>query len=155
MLVVSSEVAYLDGSPEAIKLGLRQHSIALELFGKTNFTRWSIHFISAGLLMALVPEDPAYAAEALITIEKAIGVYKENQWGFLSHPPEYLFILASQVYRVNHQTDKADEYLRQAYERLMLAESNIKDDDLRSSFLANVPWNREILAEAKTYGIAP
>ena len=93
-------------------------------------------------------------SKALTSIEKAISVYEENQVWLSFHPPEYLFILASQVYRVNHQTDKADEYLRRAYERLMLAEGNIKDDDLRNSLLENVRWNREILAEAKTYGIA-
>ena len=155
MLYVSSEVALLDGSSEAVKLGLRQYSIALGLFQKINFTIWSIDFVSAGLLMSLVPDDPSYPSKALASIEKAIGVYKEDRFGFLSHPPEYLFILASRVYRVNQQPQKADEYLRRAYERLMLAESNIKDDDLRSSFLENVRWNREILADAKTYGIAP
>ena len=38
VLFGSSEVALLDGSSEAVKLGLRQNSIILELFRKTNFT---------------------------------------------------------------------------------------------------------------------
>jgi len=154
VLNLSAEVMIMDGRPDAVKLGLKQQSLGLEIKQKLQIPHiWSEHFILADLLMALVPEDPSYTAEALITIEKAIGVYKEKQFGW--SPPECLFITASQVYRVNQQPQKADEYLRRAYERLMLAESNIKDDDLRSSFLENVRWNREILAEAKTYGIAP
>ena len=149
-----SLVAVFDGSPEAKILGLKQHSIGLELCRKNKyFINWSIYFISASLFMALVQEDPSYAGKALSEIDKAIGVYEENPNGWF--PPEYLFILASQVYRVNQHPDKADEYLRQAYERVMLVAGNTKDDDLRTSFLENVPWNREILAEAKAYGITP
>ncbi len=52
--------------------------------------------------------------------------------------------------RVNIETD---DYLRQAYERVMLVAGNTKDDDLRQSYLENVSENREILKEAKAWGL--
>ena len=153
VLLMGSLISVFDGNPEALKLGLKQYSIGLELCRKNKyFINWSIYFISASLYMSLVPEDPSYGVKALSEIDKAIGVYEENQDGW--YTPEYLLILASQVYCANKLLDKDDDYLRQAYERLMLAAGNTKDDDLRASFLENVRWNRQILAEAKAYGIA-
>jgi tetratricopeptide (TPR) repeat protein len=153
VLYLSAEVMIMDGRPDAVKLGLKQQTLGLEIKQKLQLRHnWSEHFILADLLMILASEDPSYAAEALITIEKAIGAYKENQFGW--SPPEYLFSTASQIYRANQQIDKADEYLNKAYARLMLAVGNIKDDNLRDSFLENVRWNRQILAEAKSHGIA-
>ncbi len=156
VLLMTSLAAALDGSSEAVKLGLKQYSIGLELCRKNKYRiNWSIYFISASLFIALVPEDPSYAAKSLGEIDKTIGVYEDEEYQGGWFPLEYLLILASQVYRVNHQPDKADEYLRKAHDRVMLVAGNTKDDDLRRCFLENVPWNREILAEAKIHGISP
>ena len=67
--------------------------------------------------------------------------------------PEQLFFLAAQVYRTNDRIEEANDYLRQAYERVMLVAGNTKDDDLRRSYLENVRENREILKEAKARGL--
>jgi len=45
-----------------------------------------------------------------------------------------------------------DDCLRRAYERVVLVAGKIQDDDLRRSYLENVPDNREILKEAQERG---
>ncbi len=62
--------------------------------------------------------------------------------------------MASRVYRANNRIAEADDYLQQAYERVMLVASKTKDDDRRKSYLENVKENREILRAAHERGIA-
>lgn len=58
------------------------------------------------------------------------------------------------VYRANDRPAEADDYLRQAYERVLLAAGKTTDDDLRRNYMENVHENRDILKEAKARGTA-
>jgi len=147
-----AEVARLDGRPEAIHAGLEQASQGIETLRKfQDRPDWSNYLKLADLHMALSEEDPAHAFEALVAIEKALEVIEEFPEIWL--PPEYLYFTASKVLRTNKRLDEADDYLRQAYERVMLVAGNIKDDDLRRSYLKNVPVNRDIVAETNARGM--
>jgi hypothetical protein len=60
--------------------------------------------------------------------------------------PEQVKFLHSRALRVNGREDEADDYLRQAYERMMMVAEKIEDEDLRRSYLENVRDNRELQA---------
>ena len=49
---------------------------------------------------------------------------------------------------------EADRYLQNAYQRVILVAGKTKDETLRQGWLENVPWNREILKEARERKIA-
>jgi predicted ATPase/DNA-binding SARP family transcriptional activator len=155
VLIMSAEVAGFDGRPEVVQKGLEQHALGLQLLQKNHWTlTYRDYYIAADLFMTLVPDNPSYATGALASIENAIDVYEKQYILHTFWPLEKFFITASQAYRANQQPDKADEYLNQAYDRLLLVAGNTKDDELRHSYLENVPWNRQILTEAKAFGIA-
>jgi tetratricopeptide (TPR) repeat protein len=50
--------------------------------------------------------------------------------------------------------DEAEEYLKKAYDRVMLVADNTKDEELRQSWLENVKVNREILETSAKRGIS-
>jgi hypothetical protein len=151
VLLVSAELAFRDGRPEVVRVGLEQYSLGFSLALKNQWSHgWSEYYILAGLHLALAEEDPSHAAEALVSIEKAINKNKKQLLGW--YPPESLFILASRVYRKNNLPEQADGFLHKAYERVTLVAGKIQDDDLRRSYMENVADNREILKEAKARG---
>jgi hypothetical protein len=70
------------------------------------------------------------------------------------HWREYNLLTHVQVLRAVGCDEEADSYLQKAYERLMMVAGKTQDPTLRQSWLENVPWNREILKEARERGIA-
>jgi predicted ATPase/class 3 adenylate cyclase len=60
---------------------------------------------------------------------------------------ERFYLTHARVLRALGRGAEADEYLRRAYDRVMLVASKTQDETLRQSWLENVPDNREIVAE--------
>jgi len=148
--IVSAYIALLDGKISALRLGLEQIHRGIALWQQnSDEIVWFTYYVLAGLHLALAEEDSEHLTEALSAIELAL---KSREKYSATDPLEKLFSTAWQVYRANNQPEKADEYLRKAYERVMLVAGKIKDDELRKSFLENVEENREILQEAKARG---
>ncbi len=61
--------------------------------------------------------------------------------------PERYFFAHSRSLRALGRGAEADEYLRKAYERVMLVAGKTRDETLRRSWLENVRDNREIVRE--------
>ena len=94
--------------------------------------------IAARLHLALSETDEAltHSAEAV----RLMATLPAPPW------PEKLFFTHAQALRAVGRTAEADDYLRKAYERVMLVANNTKDETLRRSWLENVRENREIVA---------
>jgi predicted ATPase len=98
--------------------------------------------IEACLHLALLEENPSHAEAALECTEGALKAIAVEQ-GYDLMPENFLF-QHSWALRVNGRAEEADDYLRQAYERVMMVAGNISDEDLRRSYLENVRDNRVI-----------
>ena len=147
--IYSALVALLDGKASVLPTGIQQAEKGITISQQTGFgVFWEFYFALAGLHLA--SQDEAKALEA---IEKAFKDFEADIFGDLISPEIFLW-MASQVYRANNQPEKADEFLRKAYQRVMLVAGKIHDEDLRNSYLENVKDNREILKEAQVRGIA-
>lgn len=144
----SALVALSDGKTSALATGIQQAEKGIAIFQQTDYgVHWEFYYVLAALHLACEHET-----DSLEAIEKAFK-YFEADFGGILIPPEMFFLMASQVYRANHQPEKADEFLRKAYERVMLVAGKIQDDELRRSYLENVKENREILTEVQERGI--
>jgi len=148
----SGYVSLLNGQLSVLKEGLDQidRGIAISLRLRP-LEFWGFYWIKARIYLALLSEDVSYANKALVNLEKALIVFDEYP-EFAVEGSEFLFYIASQVYRANGFLEEADDYLHKAYERVMLVAGKIKDDDLRKSYLENVLENRAMLKEAKAKG---
>ena len=146
----SALVALLDGKDSVLRTGIQQAQKGITISKQTGFgVFWEFYFVLAGLHLAC--KDETKALEAL---KKAFKDFEADFEGILISP-ELFLSMASQVYRANNQPEKADEFLRKAYQRVMLVAGKIQDEDLRNSYLENVQGNRELLQEAIARGIAP
>ena len=67
--------------------------------------------------------------------------------------PESKYFTHAQILRVLGRESEVDEYLRRAYERVMLVANNTKDEGLKRSWLENVRVNQEILEACVERGI--
>jgi tetratricopeptide (TPR) repeat protein len=105
--------------------------------GNALYTKTQLH-------LALWGEDHSHAESALECTEEALNCYglEPSTWVM----PEQIHFQHSRALRVNGREEEADEYLRQAYERVMMVAGNISDEDLRRSYLENVRDNRAIQA---------
>jgi len=156
VLINSAHVALVHGKPDSNITGLKQINQGI-LIQEKYFKKaaWSAFCLQAGLHLALLEEDPSHSTQALNSLEKALHLFDTEQVSYvIGQTPEHIYFLASRVYRANNHPEEADDYLHQAYERVMLVAGKIQDDDLRRSYLENVPDNRQILKEAKERGIA-
>ena len=101
-------------------------------------------YIKSQLHLALLSEDHSHAMLALECTNEALKCFELDLPGWVM--PEQIHFHHSRALRVNGKEAEADDYLRQAYERMMMVAGNIKDEDLRRSYLENVRDNREIQA---------
>jgi len=95
----------------------------------------------------------ARALDASTELVKAFekgAIYDEEVFNDLSH----YYLLHSQALRATEQEEEADKFLLKAYQRVMMVAGKTMDAELRRSWFENVPWNREVLQEAKVRGIA-
>jgi predicted Ser/Thr protein kinase len=101
-------------------------------------------FIKAQLHLALVGEDQIHAEFALECTSEALKNLEKEEGYFIM--PEQTYFHHSEALRVNNQEKEADDFLRQAYERMMLVAEKIEDKKIRQCYLENVRENREIRA---------
>jgi tetratricopeptide (TPR) repeat protein len=87
--------------------------------------------------------------QALECSNKAMEQYADFPDGLYA---EQYFLTHARVLRALGRDDEADDYLRRAYERIVLVAGKIQDDDLRQSFLENATDHREIIAEWEARG---
>jgi tetratricopeptide (TPR) repeat protein len=100
--------------------------------------------VEACIHLALLEEDLSHTGAALECTEEALEAIAVEP-GYDLMPENFLF-QHSWALRVNGRAEEADDYLHQAYERVMMVAGNISDADLRRSYLKNVRDNRAIQA---------
>jgi predicted ATPase/predicted Ser/Thr protein kinase len=146
----SAFVSLLNDGPLGLKEGLDQIDNAIAIRMRLGcIVEWEAYSLKARIHLALLSEDSSHTQKAILALENSLKVFDEYRVGGCT---EFLFYTAWQVYQANGFFEEADDYLRKAYERVMLVAGKIKDDDLRKSFMENVLENRAILKEAKAQG---
>ena len=68
--------------------------------------------------------------------------------------PENVWLVHSRALRAAGREAESDDYLRRAYERVMLIAGKTQDEALRQGWLENVRINREILADWAARGMS-
>jgi len=124
---------------------LRDGLDAVQQFIETFTTKWftgtyaTAFMIAARLYLALDEADKAltHSTEAV----RLAAISPSPLW------PERIFLAHAHALRAASREAEADDYLRRAYERVMLVAGKIQDETLRRSWLENVRENREIVAE--------
>jgi hypothetical protein len=138
--------ALLEGRPETMRWGSEQIRQGLELIPDSNSIGRSYGYgIAACLHLALAEID-----EALDFSSKGVQLMESIPWPWR---PERTLFIHSRVLQAMGRHEEADEYLRQAYEWVMLVAGKTSDEDLRRSWLENVQVNRDILAACAERGI--
>ena len=139
LLVSRAYCALLAGDEKELRLGLILVERAIKLIhrGATWLIELAVaHRVAAELHLAL--NNPAaalaHAQEALHDL--GVGRYAAEQF-FFTHARALL---------ANGQQVEAEDYLRQAYERVLLVAEQMEDAELRRSWLEDVRVNREIIA---------
>jgi tetratricopeptide (TPR) repeat protein len=84
-------------------------------------------------------------AEALAHVDLILGYLKDPAAIGEAWDPFWIYLTCVRVLRASRDP-RADEVLDQAYERLQARAAKIEDQDLRCSYLENVPAHREIVA---------
>jgi len=127
--------------------GLDDANQALSIFRKTSNGLAQVITLSTTARLHL---KLGQVKEAVPSSTEAVGVSEEKR---VFRFRELYLLTHAQALRATGRDEEADSYLQSAFDRVMLVAGNTKDDDLRQSYLQNVPWNREILKEAKKRGI--
>ncbi|HEY44728.1 MAG TPA: tetratricopeptide repeat protein, partial [Anaerolineae bacterium] len=134
------------GDPKKFQGGLNLGKRSLEITPKDDYFQHDFCLeVVASLCLELGMLDEAlkYSKETIEMAEINPSVYM----------PERRFFIHSKILRAQDQDQEADEYLRRAYERVMLVASNFSDEELRNSWFDNVRINREILEASAERGV--
>ncbi len=100
----------------------------------------------AGIARCLLAEGKTAAAKQ--EIETLLEILNQN--GILRvRYPIHLYLTAYQVFQTNKDNQKALDALQQGYALLQKQAKNISDSHLQSSFLENVPENKELQAQVE------
>ena len=91
------------------------------------------------LYLAIAEEDPANIQKAMTALQEAEDVKK-------SVKPDQILIehqlfLHARAHRLAGLGERADDYLKQAYDWLMACADKIENPEYRQSYLKNVPEN--------------
>ncbi|MGW8144743.1 MAG: protein kinase domain-containing protein [Anaerolineales bacterium] len=101
-------------------------------------------YIKGRLHLELFEQDRSQAGVALECIQEALECYQiESNWIIM---PEQVHFQHSRALWANGLEQEADKALQKAYGRMRMVAGNIKDDELRRSYLENVRDNRELQA---------
>lgn len=101
-------------------------------------------YLEACIHLALLDDDSSHAEAALECTEGALKALEVEST--IIRPEQYLFV-HSRALRINEHEAQADDYLKQAYEHMKMVAGNIKDGDLRHSYLENVRDHRGLTAK--------
>ncbi len=94
--------------------------------------------------LMLGPKDDALACSTAAMEQAAkLPTGQENVW-----------LVHSRALRAAGRDDESDDYLRRAYERVMLVAGKTQDEALRRGWLENVRINREMLADWAARGMS-
>jgi tetratricopeptide (TPR) repeat protein len=143
----TARVALAEGEKAGLKSGVEEIKQAVNFTRKINSMGrlGSVLLIEACFYLAFGEEGSDNVKKALECTEGALKAIAIEP-GYSGMPEQFLFH-HSRALRVNGRETEADEYLRKAYERLMMVAGNIQDDDLRCSYLEDIRGNRAIQAE--------
>jgi tetratricopeptide (TPR) repeat protein len=146
---ITARLRYMEGGAANWLEGIEKISDVIEFYHQRNFTEGlgDALYLKAQLHLALLGEDLTHSESALECTAEALKCFEKAEGLFFM--PEQIHFLHSRALRANGRDGEADEYLRQAYERMMMAAGNIRDDELRRSYLENVRDNRAIQTEYK------
>jgi predicted ATPase len=130
-----ADVAHQEGDQAGLRAAMeevRRRDVSLAIV-------WLYRHLAARLQLALGDVEQALESSSNAVQDLEIrGVGWWEQECYLTH---------ARVLRALGRDAEADDYLRRAYERVMLVASKTQDEALCQSWLENVPDNREIVAE--------
>jgi tetratricopeptide (TPR) repeat protein len=145
-LIEDAQIAWLEGHREEMQAGLELVKEALAALPQ-NATGTMADGYEVGARLHLAVGE---LAEAEVSSRKAVDLV-EASWAW--RRPQAVWFTHSQVLRALGREAEADEYLRRAYERVMLVAGKTTDPDLKRSWLEDVRANREILAACAERGM--
>jgi tetratricopeptide (TPR) repeat protein len=132
--------AWLQGEPDAMRSALAQAKHAQVLLSQSNDLLSVIFALTTSgrlcLALGAVDEALTYSAEAMRLMETAPELWEMEQ----------VLFTHSRALNALSRAAEADEYLRRAYDRVMLVADKIKDEALRRSWLENIRDHRDISA---------
>ena len=132
-------VAYLEGDQAMLRAAMEQ----VQRPDVSQPASPLYHHRAARLHLALGDVE-----QALESSNKAMQLHAAFPDGlYAQHYAQQYYLTHARVLRALGRDAEADEYLRRAYERVMLVASKTHDEALRQSFLENAIDNREIVAE--------
>lgn len=136
----------MEGEVSKIKTGMEVINGVITFWRERNLKEdlGDALYTKARFHLALIGEDRSHARLALEGTEEALKCFEVGFSGWVM--PEQIQFLHSRALRVNGREEEADEYLHQAYERVMMVAGKISDEDLRRSYLENVRDNAAIQA---------
>jgi tetratricopeptide (TPR) repeat protein len=137
--LVEREESILQGVLESVTQGViyaRGHNL-IERLG------WAL-WMEARIHLVMIGKDLSHAAAAIKCTKEAMKLTQIEYPDMVM--PELCLYLHGCALRVNGKEQEADDYLRKAYERVMMVAGNFTNEDYRRSYLENVRDNREILA---------
>ncbi len=107
--------------------------------------------ISAQLHLALfeIDGDLSHLDQAFESSSEAVQLPEKDPEA--CHLDEYCYTHA-RVLKALGGDDEVEPYLRQAFDRVMQVADQTQDEELRRSWLEDVPMHREIMAEASSRG---
>jgi tetratricopeptide (TPR) repeat protein len=133
-----ADVAYQEGDQAGLRAAMGQVQrcdVSLPAVSRYAYA----HYQSARLHLVL--GDAELALESSSKAMRALEIEGEAYW------VEQCYLIHTRVLRTLGRDAEADDYLQRAYERVMLVSSKTQDENLRQSWLKNVPENREIVTE--------
>jgi tetratricopeptide (TPR) repeat protein len=143
----TARMRFMKGEVQNLLLGIEKITDVVAFFREKNLTEdlGASLYVKAQLHLALLGDDQIHRESALKCTEEALECFEKEEDNLFM--PEEIHLLHSRALRVNGKEKDADEYLRKAYERVMMVAENISDQDLRRSYLENVRDIRAIQAE--------
>jgi predicted ATPase len=132
-------VDFLQGREANLHRGLERVARAVKLIRDANLVAELADGLAlmAWFQLALGQNDAALASSTA-AVEQAARLPIESEAVFLAH---------SRALQAAGREAESDDYLRRAYQRVMLVAEKTQDDALRQGWLENVRVNREIMAD--------
>jgi tetratricopeptide (TPR) repeat protein len=146
LLVVEAEVsrrAWEAGNLQQIKRAQANVDQAIALLRGTNWLPNLALALQAGAWIALSANQPEKALEFS---EESLQIYAAQPFAPYGH--EYVHVCALWA---NGQDDAAEEYLERAYQCIMTVANQLRDENLRRSWLEDVYVNRQIIRDWALY----
>jgi tetratricopeptide (TPR) repeat protein len=150
-LISWAQTALFDGREQDLQEAIDRIEKAITLVASAGGSWVDVHgnalCTAAHLYLAISKGQDVPAHRALSRSSKVIRIAETSPE---VAPPEKYNYVHSLALKANGKNEAAAEYLHQAHERVLLVADQCQDEDLKRSWLENVPENREILAAWET-----